>query len=108
MDGMDPNDNTCADAVTTGNWCQTTPYLNSQGVPVGKTVFVATDCKNNYPLGFCRQQEQYLLPGVAANQSVYDDALTAHENFDDSLPIESTAQYMCMHDMPPYPSGVET
>ena len=82
--------------TTITNWCQTTPYINEDGTAGGETVFVSTGCSGNQaPLEFCFQSQTYCLPGVSKNASIYDDQIKAHENWDESLPYESTPVESC-------------
>ena len=78
------------------------PYRNSDGTPAGKVVFVATNCLNDYPLGFCRQQPPYPVQGVSSNETVYQDFLLAHENYDINGPLETTVEAMCLAGEPPF------
>lgn len=81
---------------TIQNWCQTTPYINSDGSVGGETVFVSTGCAGNHaPLEFCFQDPVYCLAGVSTNASIYDDQIKAHENWDPNLPYESTPVSLC-------------
>lgn len=93
---MDPNlGHICGTLKTTGNFCQTTPYLNGDGSAAGETIFVAADCNEHWPEPFCFQQGPYLQQGVAQNASVFDDQVKAHVDFDVTKPFESTPSTWC-------------
>ncbi len=90
----------CSNVKTVGNFCQTTPYVNSDGKVLGETVFVATDCSSNKQLAFCYQQEPYLQIGVSENPDVFIDYLFAHTPDqvaarDISSPALSSAFFRC-------------
>ena len=96
----------CRNLVTIGNFCQTFPWLDpSTSDPLGETIFVATSCEEKFTMGFCRQAQEYLLPGVSANVSVYDAYKAAHMNDDMSQPVSSTATYMCDNSIGEYNEG---
>lgn len=98
-----PNEFCDPDKVTTtGNFCQTMPYTNREGNPAGETVFVACDCSGHWPLGFYRQNEVYLTPGVSNNVSVYDQFLLAHQDYNIDQPVESTVADWCQNALGPY------
>ena len=68
----------CSNVKTVGNFCQSMPYVNSDGKTPGETVFVATDCDTNKQLAFCYQQKPYLQIGVSDNPDVFINYLYAH------------------------------
>lgn len=93
---MDPNlGHICGTLKTTGNFCQTTPYLNGDSSAAGETIFVAADCNEHWPEPFCFQQGPYLQQGVAQNTRVFDDQVKAHVDFDVTKPFESTPPTWC-------------
>ncbi len=50
---MDPNNaNICETLKTTGNFCQTKPYLNGD-----ETIFVAADCNEHWPEPFASNRD---------------------------------------------------
>jgi hypothetical protein len=49
----------------TPNWCNTTPYVNSQGHADGLVTFIFTDCTTNKPLPMSYQNGAYAYPGVS-------------------------------------------
>ena len=100
----------CTDTQTTGDWCQTVPMTDSNGTPLGETIFVAASCCAHWPIGWCRQESVYLIEGVSNNATIYHDYMLAHTNWDMSQPIESTPNITCMNAEGPYnedngPSG---
>lgn len=85
---------------TQQNFCQSTPYLDSNGKGVGETIFVATDCTSNKPLPFCYQQKTYLQQGVAQSPDLYIEYLYAHtpdqiNAKDTSGPAQSSSTHAC-------------
>jgi hypothetical protein len=90
---------------TTGDWCQQTPYIGSHGGPVGVTVFVAVNCDVGWPLGFCWQDPAYLNAGVSHNESVYNDYLDVHQDFDMNKPVEWTPTVWCEEEEQGYSQG---
>ena len=92
----DQETNGCRNIKTTGNFCQTQPWLDPKsGNPGGLTTFVATSCQDHWNLGFCKQQQEYLLPGVSNNASVYQDYVVSHINEDITQPLLSTTELWC-------------
>ena len=90
----------CSNVKTVGNFCQTTPYVNSDGKIIGETVFVAMECDTNKQLAFCYQQKPYLQIGVSVNPDVFINYLYAHTPDqvaarDISSPAESTTVIYC-------------
>ena len=92
----------CTNIQTTDNWCQTVTYLDADGNPGGETIFVATSCLGQWPLSFCWQDAIYLLPGISRNTTIYNDYVIAHENYDITLPLESTSNLLCLAGEPPF------
>ena len=92
----------CENVNTITNWCQTVPYIDDNGTPGGETIFVATQCLDNWAIGFCWQKDIYLLPGVAKNSTVYDDYVLAHENGDIHQPELDSAKRLCLDSLPPF------
>lgn len=52
------------------NWCNTTPYLDSNGHADGVINFVFTDCNTNKPLPMEYQAPPYRYPGVSTGPKV--------------------------------------
>ena len=92
----------CQDIHTTGDWCQTVPMQDEQGMPLGETIFVAASCCGGWPIGWCYQEPIYVVEGVSNNASIYNDYVLSHENYDLSLPIESTANITCLNGERPF------
>ena len=93
--------------VTTGNFCQSMPYTDCNGIPQGLTIFVATNCDTHVPLPFCYQQVPYLQLGVSSSPDPFIEYLYAHtadeaDARDISGPPMSSAQGGCLrNDWPP-------
>lgn len=92
----------CQNIHTTGNWCQTVPMQDEQGAPMGETIFVAASCCGAWPIGWCYQQPIYIVEGVSNNASIYNDYVLSHENYDLSMPIESTDRILCLNGERPF------
>jgi len=49
----------------TANYCNVTPYVDSNGHADGEVVFVKVDCDTNAPLPMDQQDPAYRYPGVS-------------------------------------------
>ncbi|RDL39662.1 uncharacterized protein BP5553_04002 [Venustampulla echinocandica] len=95
--------NSCENVVTTHNVCTTSLWKNKDGNIGGVPIFVATECKTQKPLPFCKQDPIFLKQGVAQDASVYNEFLEAHFDNDPSKDILGTALAMC--DQGKWPPG---
>ena len=78
------------------------PMKDERGRPLGETIFVAVSCCGAWPIGWCYQNPIYVIDGVSNNASIYNDYVLSHENYDLSLPIESTANITCLNGERPF------
>ena len=74
--------------------------LGNNGIPLGKTVFVATNCYTNIVLGFCWQDPAYCSNGVSSNETLAEDFRNAHYDADLSKPLLSSPRFWCEHNTP--------
>ena len=78
------------------------PYVDDNGAPAGETLFVATNCNDRWPIGFCWQDPVYLLPGISNNATVYNDYVIAHEDYNINEPEMASADRLCLDGLPPF------
>ena len=80
-----------ASSITSlSNWFQKTPYINEDETVGGELVFVSTGCNEDHaPFELCYQFPGCCLPGVSINESIHNDQVKAHKNWNANLPYES-------------------
>lgn len=96
------------DVQTQQDWCQTTPYTDSNGTPMGETIFVAWrggDNGDNSLLDFCWQTPIYLIEGVSKDETMHQKYLDAHVDFDMTKEVLTTAVIECERNQAPYDQG---
>lgn len=91
----------CGSPQTIENWCQKTPMVGSNGEPLGRTIFVATNCiQTERILPFCWQDAVYCFDGVSSNKTLAEDFRNAFRDYDINGEMLSSVRYWCEHNTP--------